>query len=232
MVRNVFIVNSENIHQIPNNVTYLQFDDDFNEEIEVGVIPNNITFIHFGDDFNQPLKPGVIPNSVTHIIFDYAFNQPLKVNDIPNSVTNLSFGQTFNQLLGPNVIPNSIICLEFGIDFNQPFHENVLPESVKYLFLNRKYNQEVNNILLSRIYTNLTLFIFNDKLRNKYLSQVSYPFNKFISSGFSSEDEFVILRNKLKKVYHEELIQKVFYPKRLMYIAKSYNIDFMDLMDY
>ncbi len=208
MVCNVFIVNSENIHQIPNNVTYLQFDDEFNEIIEVGVIPNNITFIHFGDNFNQPLKSGVIPNSVTHIIFDYAFNQPLKVGDIPNSVTNLAFGQKFNQLLDPNVIPNSVIYLEFGLDFNQPFYENVLPESVKYLFLQSKYNQEINNIFLSRIYTNLTIIILNNLLYKKYKSLVSYPFNEFISNGFFGEDKYVILRNKLKKVYHEELINK------------------------
>ncbi len=230
MVNNYFIVNSENIHQIPNNVNYLQFDDDFNEIIEVGVIPNHITFIHFGDDFNQPLKPGIIPNSVTHIIFDYGFNQPLKIGDIPNSVTNLSFGQTFNQLLASNVIPNSVICLEFGLDFNQPFYEKVLPESVKYLFLSRKYNQDLSNIL-SRIYTNLTLIISNDKLYKKYISEVSYPFNKFISNVFSSENEYILLRNKLKKVYHEELIEKVLHPERLHQIAKLYHIDFIDLID-
>ncbi len=131
-----FTVTNENLHQIPQNVTHLTFEDDFNQPLVSGVIPNSVTHLTFGWSFNQPLTQGVtcvIPNSVTHLTFGENFNQPLVV---PNSVTHLTFGRSFNQPLSTGAIPNSVTHLTF-----EPFNEYncfdtfVIPNSVTHLDL-------------------------------------------------------------------------------------------------
>ncbi len=61
-----FTVTNETIHQIPDNVTHLEFGWDFNQQLCIGVIPQGVTHLNFGIDFNQPLCVGVISQGITH----------------------------------------------------------------------------------------------------------------------------------------------------------------------
>ena len=136
-----FIWNKKGVRKlIPEGTTKLVCP---NFSLKPGDIPNTITHLYFDNDFNKPLENGIIPNSVTHLIFGEKFNQGLRPGDIPSSVTYLEFGYNFNQGLRAGDIPNGVVSLFFGNCFYQEIKEGVLPESIKFLFLGYCKNLQI-----------------------------------------------------------------------------------------
>src|SRR3990167_3602416 len=155
---------------IPENVTHLNFGNDFNQQV---IIPENVIHLTFGSNFNQQV---IIPENVTHLTFGFDFNQQVI---IPKNVTHLTFGYWFNlnqhinlqnikyiKLDRNNVniienLPNSIEEIKFGSNFNLELQNlpnsikkisfdynsiydielNCLPEFVEYLELNYYYDK-------------------------------------------------------------------------------------------
>ncbi|EFA77482.1 hypothetical protein PPL_12084 [Heterostelium album PN500] len=59
----------------------------------------NVTEINFGDEFNQILSIGVLPESLESLVFGRIFNQILSIGVLPESLKSLVFGDEFNQIL-------------------------------------------------------------------------------------------------------------------------------------
>ncbi|EFA79237.1 hypothetical protein PPL_07655 [Heterostelium album PN500] len=94
----------------------------------------NVTEINFGNEFNQILSIGVLPESLKSLVFGNEFNQILSVVGVlPKSLESLKFGNRFNQILSVGVLPESLESLVFGDEFNQILSVGVLPESLESL---------------------------------------------------------------------------------------------------
>jgi hypothetical protein len=50
---NTFYANQNNINTIPSNVTYLYFDDSFDQPLSIETIPYTVTHLTFGKNFNN-----------------------------------------------------------------------------------------------------------------------------------------------------------------------------------
>jgi len=127
---------------VPDNVTHLTFDDDFNQPLLS--IPPSVKYLAFGKKFNQPID--FIPTSVTHLIFGDDFNQPIK--GIPESVVFLIFGYSFNQTIR-YCIPKSVKYLEFGDDFNQKIYEQSISDSLVCLTIGSHFSHLLCLITMS-----------------------------------------------------------------------------------
>ncbi|EFA74701.1 hypothetical protein PPL_11670 [Heterostelium album PN500] len=115
----------------------------------------NVTEINFGNEFNQILSIGVLPESLKSLVFGNKFNQILSVGVLPESLQSLVFGYEFNQILSVvGVLPESLESLEFGNEFNQILSVvDVLPESLKSLsmtnYIDRKdLPQHIENLFI------------------------------------------------------------------------------------
>ena len=148
-IQKIYVFNIKDLLDITRNnltnITYLRFNDYFNQPI---IIPSWIKNIEFGFKFNQSIS---LPNSVTHLKFGAFYNQSTR---LPNSITHLEFGSRFNQSISlPNSVthltfdytynhsvrlPNSITHLTFGSLYNQP---TPLPNSITHLTFGSSYNQ-------------------------------------------------------------------------------------------
>lgn len=141
------------------NIQYLQFGDDFCQDIRDYVlpsvstlifgnmfnrcidkcIPNSVVYLEFGFLFNCPIKNN-IPPSVKHLVLGYCYQYDIK-NSVPTTVTNLTL--KFNSPIA-NLIPTHIINLCFGDVFNQNINGHI-PPSVRTLVLGEKFSHKIDN---------------------------------------------------------------------------------------
>jgi hypothetical protein len=209
--------------------------DYFDRIIPKNCIQNNINYIVIGHIFNTPLEKGDIPNDVTHLTFADLYNQPLKKGVIPNSVTHLKFGNNFNQPLKKGVIPNSVTHLEFGFCFNQPLNNKNLPiYLIELISFNPTYNTKllnINNILFGNLlFSNLLIHPNDDFL-------IKYDYGN-IDIGLNDKNKLnEYIDNNLTKdkligsIIFQELLEKVYEPKRLLKICNDYDIDLSILIN-
>lgn len=73
----------------------------FNPKV-ANIIPSTVKYLEFGDEFNQDLKFMIIPNSVNIMKFGRHFNQNIK-NLISSSVTQLTLPKKYNNKFAENV---------------------------------------------------------------------------------------------------------------------------------
>ncbi|KAF2071414.1 hypothetical protein CYY_007258 [Polysphondylium violaceum] len=144
---------------IPKSVTHLVLP--FKLDTQITVIPNGITNLVFNLDFNQKFQPGFIPNSVKKLYFGKSFNQPLIKGCIPKSVVKLHLGQNFKQDLKGGVIPESVEHLTLSSFYNKSLGPGVLPVYLKYLDVGNHYIKPVkqgdipNGVLTLKIAGNI-----------------------------------------------------------------------------
>uniref|UniRef100_A0A6C0C7I2 F-box and FNIP repeat-containing protein n=1 Tax=viral metagenome TaxID=1070528 RepID=A0A6C0C7I2_9ZZZZ len=82
-------INIESIkRKIPNTITHLTFNGDFNENIH-GCIPNSVTHLRFGEHFNHSIE-GCLPVSVTHLSIDNRYY--MFASALPSHVTHFELG--------------------------------------------------------------------------------------------------------------------------------------------
>ncbi|EFA77452.1 putative protein serine/threonine kinase [Heterostelium album PN500] len=142
-------------HNTSVNVTEINFGNEFNQILSIGVLPESLESLKFGEEFNQILSVGVLPESLKSLVFGFKFNQILSVVGVlPKSLESLEFGYSFNQILSVvGVLPKSLESLEFGYEFNQILSVDVLPESLKSLlmknYIDRKdLPQHIENLFI------------------------------------------------------------------------------------
>ncbi len=244
---------------IPNSVTHLIFGCNFNQPI---VIPNSVTYLSFGYEFNQivdipnsvihliignefDIIDNNIPNSVNHLtyhIYYPIYRKNVKLQD--NFIVNKFIVEKVNHLI-INLDFQSMIDSEYVItnEMISKIYKNLVISIID--FFDDSIDDSINN--------NNEIIQNNENFYIKYKNMLPYPFKNFIflkdpnhvinNDYLYDNDELINyiiynyyeklckLRNRLVPI-HSELITKVLDPIRLQNIAKTYNIELVDLMDY
>jgi hypothetical protein len=164
-LKKIFLVNNDNISDIPPDTEYIVFDDlKFNVLVTKNMFPSSVKRIKFNKIFYQPLKDlipegvehielgfytdieldiGDLPQSLLYLLCDVWFSnngKPLKIGVFPDKIKYLNLG-SYNHILEPGLIPNSVTKFVFQDRFNQPFLQDSLPKNLKELILGKAYNQ-------------------------------------------------------------------------------------------
>lgn len=149
---------------IPDFITHLEFDDEFDKSIE-NLIPSSVTHLIFGKEFNKPIK-NHLPVNLTHLTFGDKFGQSIE-NAIPKSVIYLKFGSFFDKPIASaeNNLPENLQHLEFGCDFGQQIKNNI-PKSVKYLNLGG-YSGSIYKCIPKSVEVLIFGYEFDGKIKNK-----------------------------------------------------------------
>jgi len=238
-----------------NNIKYFIFDYNFNEIIKPGIIPNNVEYLDLGSFFNQKLEIGSIPHSVKYLFFSPNYNQELSENIIPHNVIRVNFGRDFNQKIKNGDLPNSIKYLKFGSNFNQELNRTNIPNKLIELIVSNSHSPELlninnfieNNCKKCDIYGENIFIGFYDDSCYKYYDLFIMELNKvykyvekniYINIDKNKKiliDEYItrnITMDKLiGRIILEELVEKVFHPKRLLRISKEFNMDIYDYIE-
>ncbi len=174
-VEKSFTFTNDDVNEIPQNITHLCIEYDYDLPLTIGSIQNSVKYLQFGYDYTQnctkfkhSLSVGIIPNSVISLFFDCNLKEELTQGIIPNSVKELFFGKDYHQHIHANVIPNSVTRLEFGGRFNQPLvtcDGNIIPNSVTHLKFGEEFNQPLMVGAIPNSVTHLTFgWHFNQPL--------------------------------------------------------------------
>ncbi len=237
----------KNITDIPNNIKYLEFYNEYMQILKKGDIPNSVTHLLLDGYYNQELKD-IIPNSVTHLEFGYYFDQSLNEGDIPNSVTHLTFGYHFSKSLKEYIIPNSVTHIRFNGFIKQSLYENIIPQNVTHIFF-KKYILNIYKIVLPKNIIEIIVRNSNDiynifQIKNKNINDVLvgylyekckhqedepldiyYVSNKSSISRYDKKvldyyiDDYLTI-NKLKgRIIYKELLQKVLHPNNILHVT-------------
>ncbi|KAM9962562.1 hypothetical protein ACTFIR_005471 [Dictyostelium discoideum] len=101
-----------------SNLTILEFNSIFNQEIGVNILPMSLRKLKFGTYFNKELNENVLPKFLKVIIFGHSFNQSIK--HLPNSIEEIKFSanSSFKHEIGPNELPQSLKKLTLPRDYN------------------------------------------------------------------------------------------------------------------
>ncbi|EGG19845.1 hypothetical protein DFA_06947 [Cavenderia fasciculata] len=145
---------------LPSPLQSLVFGDKYNQPIAVGVLPSSLQSLVFGNRYDQPLSVGVLPSSLQSLEFGWHYNQPLSVGVLPPSLQSLVFGWSYNQPLSVGVLPTSLQSLVFGIRYDQPLSVGVLPPSLQSLVFGWSYNQRLSVGVLP---SSLQSLVFGDR---------------------------------------------------------------------
>jgi len=195
--------NVPTLHNLPKNLTHLEFDLDFDEEISPGDLPQTLIEIRFGESFNQPILPNVFPSSLKILSFGDYFNHFLSPNVLPEGLTELYLSKEFcctilpnvlpsslqilqlkgfNLPISPNVLPKNLKKLYFG-DFNQPILPNVLPNSLQVLSFGTRFNQPIpNNVLPHSLinirfpFKNIALNLLTNEDKERFIDKFDFYF--------------------------------------------------------
>ncbi|KAN0018785.1 hypothetical protein ACTFIU_008718 [Dictyostelium citrinum] len=133
-------------NSIPDTVKTLNFTFESNEntwDLKNGIIPKGTTSLEFDNSFNQPINIGDIPPNVTNLKFGDAFNNIINPNSLPHSIRTLTFGTYYNNKLKPNSLPPNLTCLTFGYGYNQPLEQDQIPRTVCELSFGGTFDQAI-----------------------------------------------------------------------------------------
>ncbi len=117
---------------VPDGISDLIFDENFNGFICKYTIPSSVKRITFGNEYNSGLLENVFPEGIEEIYFGDKFNQHL-FSSFPNSLRKISFGDNFNQKIEKYVFGKNLESINFGKNFNRCKKEIHLPEGVKIM---------------------------------------------------------------------------------------------------
>ncbi|BCS82656.1 F-box and FNIP repeat-containing protein [Cotonvirus japonicus] len=157
---------------VPEKITHLTFENNFNEPIENKIddnISKNLISLDLGCNFNHPINEFIskcvnlkdlrvgcwfnqpldkLPPGITHLTLGNSYICSLK-NVLPNSLTHITFGDNFNESL-ENIIPPNIKALKFGFSFNQPI-TGVIPNGITHLFFDWMFDQQITGNIPSSV---------------------------------------------------------------------------------
>jgi hypothetical protein len=217
------------------NKGYINLDSD-NENNKIKYFIDDGKVIGYKKDyFDRIIPKNCIQNNINYIVIGHIFNTPLEKGDIPNDVTHLTFADLYNQPLKKGVIPNSVTHLEFGFCFNQPLNNKNLPiYLIELISFNPIYNTKllnINNILFGNLlFSNLLIHPNDDFL-------IKYDYGN-IDIGLNDKNKLnEYIDNNLTKdkligsIIFQELLEKVYEPKRLLKICNDYDIDLSILIN-
>ncbi|EFA77518.1 hypothetical protein PPL_12120 [Heterostelium album PN500] len=157
-------------HNTSVNVTEINFGNEFNQILSIGVLPESLKSLVFGYKFNQILSVGVLPKSLLTLKLGCSFNQILPVGVLPESLKSLRFESAFNQILSVGVLPESLQSLVFGGEFNQILSVGVLPKSLLTLSLGYSFNQILSVVgVLPESLESLTMKRYNHRIKRGVL---------------------------------------------------------------
>ena len=180
--------------KLPPNLTYLNFNCSFNEEIGHADcadkkcprnLPSSLTELILSYNFNQIVDN--LPKNIINLVFGYIFNQT--VDKLPNKITHLTFGGLFNKKI--DKLPNSITHLTFGEYFNKNIE--ILPKSITHLVLGRCFNQTV--LKLPNTITDLKIYELS---KNSSEDELCSRTN--IKSKINSKMKINIFKNSLNSI--------------------------------
>lgn len=96
----VFNINSKLI--LPNTLTHLTLDGEFNLFLEKNVLPTSLKHLIFGDQYNQIIKHDLLPCLLTHLEFGMYYDKKIKLPVysqnkyvLPASLEELTLGITY-----------------------------------------------------------------------------------------------------------------------------------------
>eukprot|EP01133_Synstelium_polycarpum_P017025 gene17025-20282_t len=126
-----------------------------------GALPQGLTHITFDIEFNQKIGPGLLPNGLEYVRFGHYFNQPLAYT-MPLTITHLALGPRFNNTLKLQAMP-LLTRLTFVVDpdhnhehlatlFQQALQRNITIEIESSYYANKHHT-----IVLRRIYKDYIL---------------------------------------------------------------------------
>ncbi|EAL69852.1 hypothetical protein DDB_G0275143 [Dictyostelium discoideum AX4] len=144
---------------LPNYITSIKFNDEFNRLIKINFLPISLVSIEFGldfnnkfdfsdlinlkklilgNDFNQPLEDCEFPINLEHLELGYRFNKCLDHFQFPSKLEYLIFGGTFNQSIPSGYFLNlvNLKSLELGIGFKKKIDDVTLPSTFTSLIYN------------------------------------------------------------------------------------------------
>ena len=244
------------LKNIPHNIIFIKFGNKFNKSLKSKNLPKYLQHIEFGSKFNKDIYINSIPCHVKTLIFGDDFNKPLRQGTLPQSLKYLEFGFSFDQEILENVLPKCLNCLIFGELFNQNLFENIIPKSVNRLhFKNEEYNKTldknlnlielmINKYFKGFIPNNILCIIKFDLIYDnqiEYDDETIHDFYEYNIGNniyiFNYEDHEKIqnyikdFENIKTNLFFEELVSKVFSPKRLLNISNKYNIESIKLCD-
>lgn len=204
---------------IPNSVTHLELGYPLINEINSESIPNSVTYLKLYDYYNYPLKKGDIPNSVKYLTLSFFYNGPINNEIIPYGVIEITFGQSCYTQIKKGDLPESIKKITINNPHYNEIDTNDLPSNLYEIIVDSKYSRKIinhNNILIGRkkTYSEFKIIKYDNINITKYNDNIDYFNIKLIG-----------------KIIYEELVKKIFHPKRLLKICDTYNIELIDLVE-
>ncbi len=142
---------NKSLIQLPDSVTHITFEKNFNQSIDIlenclyltniefysnskfnqliDCLPKNLTYLHLSGDFNCTIDN--LPESLQVLKISSKFNQP--IDNLPPNLTTLSLQSTcFNHPI--DYLPNKLEKLFFS-SYQNTHQFNNLPNSIKHLVL-------------------------------------------------------------------------------------------------
>ncbi len=216
----------KNIHLMPNTVTELYVEIDFNLDFlnngikkifiksdyythELDNLPETLEYLHIDVLKGYSGNLDNLPESLKHLIVVKGFNQ--SINNLPKNLMTLVFLTDFNQSI--DYLPPNLKYLNLGNDFNQTIH--LLPKNLVYLNLGHSFK---NNMLCNfpPTLTNLQIgSIKNNNLTVKdfgglQISFISYPTN--LKTFINNNLNFVVIPSYLPKTLKEIILYDYMIP--------------------
>lgn len=154
---------TNNIFDINNNLTEIDFGYNFNQKIEKYLLALiNLKKLTFGDNFNQIVNH--LPINLKELVIGNSFNK--RIDHLPINLEILVIGNSFNKKV--NYLPINLKELNLGDSFNRPL--NNLPNKLKTLKLGEKFNHSIENLTDSLKY--LVLYHYLDKNQNLVINKL------------------------------------------------------------
>lgn len=173
------------VGSIPNSVKSLSIEG-YSKPFDVGIIPESVKELDFGDDFDQPIMIGVGPNHISYLEFE-KYLKSSKISFIPKSVSSLRLYQ-FNSPIVLDANPDQItffckkIChtkIFYGEEFytktffceitykKSTIQRTIIPNPIKIMILPNDYeNNYVKISHLKNVYS--ILFGYSETICTLY----------------------------------------------------------------
>jgi hypothetical protein len=211
----------------------LEFGDEFNQYIRINVIPSTIKKLIFGEKFNKILIPGTLPINLKYLEFGFLYDQEILENVLPDGLKCIIFGELFNHNLSENTIPISVNKIHFNNEeYNGVFDINL---NLSELMIHKDYRNNIPDNILCVIKFKVK---YEDEDDDIETVSVDYEYNigtqeyKFEYDNHEKIQEYIKnLENIKTDLILEELVSKVFNPKRIFNIGDQYNIEYSNIAE-
>lgn len=169
--------------RLPDNIKYLTFKFDFNQNINKKSLPEQLIYLDLGKYFDREVCIHTFPTGLKTLIFGTGFRHVIQPNVLPKTLKKLTFKfGPLNQLVLTDYhdlthlafgyhshhpynvksclfdkLPHNLKYLKTGARFNHKFTQDYLPNKLTHLVLSNDFNQIIDKDVLPKTLTHLTL---------------------------------------------------------------------------